>query len=79
LAWHKPLAAPLIALARSPAFVFFALAGRLMDDFFDLVASDRRLRTMVIFILSAPFMFMGFGQYYLQYISDNFEKLAGVH
>ncbi len=75
LAWHKPLAAPLIALGALPAFVFFALAGRLMDDFFDLVASDRRLRTLVIFILSAPFMFMGFGQYYLQYISDNFEKL----
>ncbi len=75
LAWHKPLAAPLVALGALPAFALFALAGRLMDDFFDLVASDRRLRALVLFILTAPFMFMWLGQYYLQYISHNFEQL----
>ncbi len=75
LAWHKPLVAPLIALGALPAFVLFTLAGRLMDDFFDLIASDRRLRTLAIFLLTAPFMFLWVGQYYLQYISDNFEKL----
>ncbi len=75
LAWHRPAAAPLIALGALPAFGFFALAGRLMEDFFDLVAGDRRLRALVLFILSAPFMFMWLGQYYLQYISHNFERL----
>lgn len=75
LAWHTPLAAPLIALGALPAFAFFALAGRLMDDFFDLIASDRRLRALVLFVLSAPFMFLWLGQYYLQHISRNFEEL----
>ncbi len=75
LMWHKPLAAPLIALGAVPTFALLTLAGRLMDDFFDLVAGDRRLRALVLFILSAPFIFLWLGQYYLQYISHNFEQL----
>ncbi len=75
LAWHQPLAAPLILLGVLPAFAFFALVGRLMDDFFDLVSSDRRLRALMIFVLSLPFMVLWFGQYYLQYITDDYETL----
>jgi len=75
LAWHKPLAAPLVALGAIPTFALLVLAGRLMDDFFDLVASDRRLRAIMLFILSAPFIFVWLGQYYLQYVSHNFEQL----
>ncbi|MBN2001765.1 MAG: hypothetical protein JXA21_00300 [Anaerolineae bacterium] len=75
LAWHRPAATPLILLGTLPAFVFFALVGRLMDDFFDLVSSDRRLRTLMVFVLSLPFMFLWLGQYYLQYITDDYETL----
>lgn len=75
LAWHKLAAAPLILLGALPAFVFFALVGRLMDDFFDLVSSDRRLRTLMIFVLSLPFMTLWLGQYYLQYITKDYETL----
>ena len=46
-----------------------------MDDLFDLVAGDRRLRAAMVFVLMLPFMVMGFGQYILQYLTKNYESM----
>ncbi len=75
LAWHAPLMLPLIALGAIPVFALLVLAGRMMDDLFDLVASDRRLRALTLTLLSLPFMLIWIGQYYVQYATDNFERL----
>ena len=56
LAWHQPLALPLIVIGALPTYAFLVLTGRIMDDFFDLVSGDRRLRAWVIGLLSLPFM-----------------------
>ena len=39
-------------------FAILVLAGRIMDDIFDLIASDRRLKGLMIFVLSLPFMLL---------------------
>lgn len=76
LAFHQPLALPLIVLGALPTFALLVLTGRIMDDFFDLVAGDRRLRALVLALLSLPFMLCWVGQYALQYASDDFTRLA---
>ena len=55
LAYHQPLALPMIVVGALPAFAVLALAGRIMDDVFDLVAGDRRLRALAITLFSLPF------------------------
>lgn len=75
LAWHQPLALPLILLGALPTFAVLVLTGRIMEDLFDLVAGDRRLRTLVITVLMLPFMFLGFGQYFIQAAIQNYENI----
>lgn len=77
LTWHQPLAFPLIALGALPTFALLVLTGRIMDDFFDLVAGDRRLRAWVLGVLSLPFMLCWLGQYLLQYATDDWQRLPG--
>ncbi len=75
LAFHQPLALPLILLGALPTFALLVLTGRIMDDFFDLVAGDRRLRALVLALLSLPFMLCWVGQYVIQYATDDFSNL----
>lgn len=75
LAWHAPLTLPLVALGALPAFAVLVLAGRIMDDLFDLVADDRRLRTLALFVLTLPFLALWIGQYYVQFTTAGFEEL----
>lgn len=78
LAWHQPLALPFVALGALPTFALLVLTGRIMDDFFDLVAGDRRLRALAISILSLPFMMCWVGQYIIQYITDDYSNLPRI-
>jgi len=75
LAYHRPLALPLILLGALPTFALLVLTGRIMDDFLDLVAGDRRLRALVLGLLSLPFMLCWVGQYAVQYVTDNFSTV----
>ena len=75
LAWHQPLALPLILIGALPLFALLVLTGRIMDDLFDLVAGDRRLRAIVLALLSLPFMVCWMGQYVVQLATDNYEKV----
>lgn len=75
LVYHQPLALPLILFGALPTFALLVLTGRIMDDFFDLVAGDRRLRALVLSLLSLPFMLCWVGQYAVQYATDNFSNL----
>ncbi|MGD8626177.1 MAG: hypothetical protein PVF47_15210 [Anaerolineae bacterium] len=76
LVWQRPLALPLILLGAVPTFVTLVLTGRLMDDLFDLVSSDRRLRGLLIFVLSLPFILLLFGNYYVQFTMSNSDDVA---
>jgi hypothetical protein len=67
LTYHQPLAFPLIALGALPTFAVLVLAGRIMDDVFDLVAGDRRLRALALTLFTLPFMFCWLIQYVFQY------------
>ena len=67
LTYHQPLAFPLIALGALPAFAVLVLTGRIMDDVFDLVAGDRRLRALALTLFTLPFMLCWLGQYIFQY------------
>ena len=78
LAWHQPLALPLIVLGALPTFALLVLSGRIMDDFFDLVAGDRRLRALVLTLLSLPFMLCWLGQYAIQYATDSYSNLPQI-
>jgi hypothetical protein len=71
-AYHRPLAIPMVLVGAVPTFALLVLSGRIMEDFFDLVAGDRRLRALVIGLLTLPFILCWLGQYALQYLSDNF-------
>ncbi len=75
LAWHQPLALPLILLGALPTWVMLALAGRIVDDLFDLVSGDRRLRALMLTLLTVPMMFCGFGQMFLQQATDNYSRM----
>lgn len=74
LAWHAPAALPLFFLGAVPLFLFLALLGRIVDDLFDLIADDRRLRALVLGLISVPFMLMGFAQFGLQLLTDDFSR-----
>ncbi len=62
LAWHAPLSLPLILLGALPMFGLLTLTGRILEDLFDLVAGDRRLRGLALFLLSLPWMVLWGGQ-----------------
>ena len=76
LAWHQPLALPLIVVGALPTYAFLVLTGRIMDDFFDLVSGDRRLRAWVIGLLTLPFMLCWAGQYLTQLFTENYTALS---
>ena len=75
LAAHGLGSAPLALLGALPAFVILMLVGRLMDDVLDLVANDRRLRGLLLGLMSLPFVLLFLGNYYLQYATHNFRGL----
>jgi hypothetical protein len=75
LAYHQPLALPLILLGALPTFALLVLTGRIMEDLFDLVAGDRRLRALMLALLTLPFMFCWVGQHAVQYATDNYSNL----
>lgn len=70
LAWKTPWTLPLVLLGAVPTFATLVLTGRLMDDVLDLVSSDRRLRGLLLFLMSAPFILLLFGNYYIQYLTQ---------
>jgi len=74
MAWHRPLALPLILIGALPTFALLVLTGRIIGDFFDLVAGDRRLRTLVLSLFSLPFVLCWLGQYAIQYAADSFSR-----
>ena len=78
LVYHQPLAFPLILAGALPTFALLVLTGRIMDDFFDLVAGDRRLRALVLTLLSLPFMVCWVGQYAIQYATEHLGDLPRV-
>ncbi|MBN1642383.1 MAG: hypothetical protein JXA09_14195 [Anaerolineae bacterium] len=78
LAWHKPLALPLFVLGALPLLALLVLTGRIMEDLFDLVAGDRRLRAVALALLSLPFAVCWLGQYAVQYIDQNAAWLPAV-
>lgn len=75
LAWHQPAALPIIAIGAVPMFALLVLTGRVMEDSFDLVAGDRRLRGLALVLLSLPFMLCWLGQYGIQHVTDNYQRL----
>lgn len=77
LAWHAPLALPLILLGAIPTFLLLVLSGRIMEDLFDLVVGDRRLRALLISLLALPFMLLSFSQYIIQFATDNYQRVPG--
>jgi hypothetical protein len=68
LAWQSPETLPFILLGALPTFAIMVLGGRLMDDVLDLVASDRRLRGLLIFFMSLPFFLLLLVNYGIQYL-----------
>ncbi len=74
-AWHAPLALPLILLGALPVFALLVLSGRIVEDLFDLVASDRRLRAAMLTLLTLPAILLWIGQYYLQFVTQEFQEL----
>jgi hypothetical protein len=75
LAWHRPLAFPMIALGALPVFTVLVLTGRIMEDLFDLVAGDRRLRALALALLSLPFLFCWLGQMVVQQATERPDQL----
>jgi hypothetical protein len=78
LTWHQPLALPLILLGTLPTFALLVLTGRIMDDFLDLVAGDRRLRALMLALLGLPFILCWVGQYAIQVATEDFSSLPQV-
>lgn len=67
LAWHAPLALPLIVAGALPLFALLTLSGRIVEDLFDLVSGDRRLRALALTLLTLPFIALWLGQYVIQF------------
>jgi hypothetical protein len=78
LALHNPVASPLIMLGALPALALLILTGRIMDDLFDLVAGDRRLRALMLVILTLPFMFCWLGQYIIQDVTNDYSQAPPI-
>jgi hypothetical protein len=78
LAWHAPVTLPMLVLGAIPLFIMLVLAGRIVEDLFDLVAADRRLRGLLLFLFTLPFLLLYAGQYIIQFTTQNFENVGGV-
>jgi hypothetical protein len=78
LTWHQPTALPLVLLGALPTGALVVLAGRIMEDLFDLMADDRRLRGLLIGLLMLPFIACSFGQYVIQFATDNYTNFQRV-
>lgn len=78
LAWHNLVALPLIVLAALPALALLILTGRIMEDLFDLVAGDRRLRALMLSVLVLPFMFCWLGQYIIQDATKDYSQAPPI-
>ena len=78
LAWHAPRALPLILLGAVPLFLFLTLVVRIVEDVFDLIANDRRLRSLMLFLISIPFMLLSFAQFGVQFFTDDFRQVPSV-
>lgn len=68
LASHVPSALPLLLAGALPTFAVLALAGRLMEDVFDLAAGDRRLRGLLLGLVMIPFFALLAGYYIFQMV-----------
>ncbi|NLE75987.1 MAG: hypothetical protein GX605_04465 [Chloroflexi bacterium] len=75
LAWHAPPASPVIALAALSLVAVLLFAGRIMEDVYDLVAGDRRLRGAMLALLSLPFLLPAFGNMLLQFTGQEYETV----
>jgi hypothetical protein len=75
LAYHAPLALPLVLLGSLPLFALLVLSGRIIDDLFDLVAADRRLRALMLFLATLPFVLLWLGQYVVQLAPEVMDEL----
>lgn len=62
-AYHRPAALPLILIGALPLFLLLVLSGRIVEDLFDLVSGDRRLRALAIGLLSLPFILCWLGSF----------------
>ncbi|MEJ2210890.1 MAG: hypothetical protein P8129_17885, partial [Anaerolineae bacterium] len=78
LTWKTPWTLPIVLLGALPTFAILVLTGRLMDDVLDLVASDRRLRGLLIFLMTLPFILLLFGNYYIQYVTQDPERIQAL-
>ncbi len=77
LAYHSPLAFPLVLFGALPVFALLLLSGRVIEDLFDLVASDRRLRALLLFVLGLPFVLLWLSQYLVQIAPHLIDELPG--
>ncbi len=75
LAYHAPLTLPLVLLGALPLFALLVLSGRIIDDLFDLVAADRRLRALMLFLATLPFVLLWLGQYVVQLAPEVVDEL----
>jgi len=75
LAWHAPLAVPLLAAAALVLTAVLLFSGRIMEDVYDLVAGDRRLRAAMLFVLSLPLLIPVFGNLFLQLTAQEYSSL----
>jgi len=75
LAWHAPLAVSLLAAAALVLTAVLLFSGRIMEDVYDLVAGDRRLRAAMLFVLSLPLLIPVFGNLFLQLTAQEYGSL----
>jgi hypothetical protein len=75
LVWRNPMALPLVLVASVPLFAILVFAGRLMEDVYDLVAGDRRLRAIMLTLLTLPFLIPVFGNFLIQILGHNYGSL----
>ncbi|MHB0877888.1 MAG: hypothetical protein ACYC5O_17765 [Anaerolineae bacterium] len=78
LAWHNPVALPLIVLGALPTFAVLVFTGRVMEDVADLVAGDRRLRGALVFLLGLPFFLLIGCNFYVNWITSHWDQVVAV-
>lgn len=76
LAWHSPVALPLIVLGALPTYAILVFSGRVMEDVADLVASDRRLRGALVFVLGLPFFLLIGCNFYANWIREHRDSVV---
>lgn len=76
LIWHGLLATPVVVLGALPTFAILVFTGRVMDDVSDLVASDRRLRGALLFLLGLPFFLLIGCNFYVNYLQAHWSEVS---